>query len=275
MFREGRGYPVRMVRIYRGFFPKTLIHNALSRRKAFCVSLLVAGASANSFASSPAKPQDSFLDARISTGTGLGGHFDSSFLRICRLADRPCGLELRTCKGSRSISAPLIDVGGTTLRQALDRAVHPSSGYQWKVRDGVINVEPIVRSESGLMSRKVGPLSLHDLSSNDAFNLVLATAGIRTGGSFYSGPGPVYGAVDLELNKVTVREALNAIAKADGHVAWSLCVDRPERTINAFYVTTWGPASHAFRPKTAPNVLGARPKRWYTPIIESLFGYPQ
>lgn len=143
------------------------------------------------------------------------------------------------------------------------------------VRDGVINVEPIVRSKSGLLARKIGPLSFRDLSSNDAFHLALATAGIRTGGSFYSGPGPIYGAVDLELKKVTLREALNAIAQADGHVAWSLCVDEPERTINAFYVTTWGPASHAFRPRNAPKVLGARQKRWYSSVMESLFGYPQ
>lgn len=71
--------------------------SALSRRTALCFFLLAAGASENSVAASPAKPQNSFLDAPVSTGTGLGGYVESNFLRICALADRPCGIELQTC----------------------------------------------------------------------------------------------------------------------------------------------------------------------------------
>jgi hypothetical protein len=197
-----------------------------------------------------AAAQDSFLDTPIDNVTSF---FGDEFSVLCKAQNRPCGVEERHCNEIRTeTSATLTHMRKTTFRKALDQAVQSHNGYRWTVRDSVVNFEPVKRVGTDLLSRKLDKVSIHGVESSAAFRLVMKQAGISVNmaGTVYSGGGPpLFVPIDLELKDVTVREALNAIAKADGQVLWWYCSDKPEQTAADLGVMGWRYSQVTPKPK--------------------------
>ena len=55
----------------------------------------------------------------------------------------------------------------------------------------------------------------------------------------YSGRVMTFKRIDLDLRDATVRQALIAIAKADGQVLWTFCTDDPEKGTAGFFLYSW------------------------------------
>jgi len=90
---------------------------------------------------------------------------------------------------------------------------------------------PLVKND--LLARKVGYVSIHGSSSFRAAMKVLRQGKITVEWG-HSGHEAKYARIDLELRNVTVREALDAIAKADGQVTWSFVPIDIEKRIAQF-----------------------------------------
>jgi len=178
---------------------------------------------------------DSSLDTPIDDFTSDVGN---EFHTYCRAHNKPCGREEVRCGDFQILNAPKIHLKKTTHRKVLDQIVQLHRGYKWVQRDGVLNLEPIHRKGQDLLARKIDHLSIHGSTTLKAFLLVFKAAGIRVGMS-YSGPPMAFAPIDTEFNNVTVRDALNAIAKADGQVVWFFCADKPEESAGSFSLSSW------------------------------------
>ena len=180
---------------------------------------------------------DISLDAPIEDISAFAG---GEVTALCRAQNRPCGIEEDPGSSTHAPkSVTKIRIRKTTLRKALDQSAKLHPGKRWVVRNGVVNFEPQYRKGVDLLSRKLDKVSIHGMRTDAAFYLVLKQAGITTSGSFYSGTGPVYGVIDVDMKNVTVRDALNAIAKADGKVVWHFAADKPEESRASFSISTW------------------------------------
>jgi hypothetical protein len=179
----------------------------------------------------------SSMDATLDDVESFPG---GEFAAVCQAHNKPCGIEKNSCvsESSKNARSP-IHIRKTSLKNALNQATTLLPGHRWIVRDGVINLEPVMRRGPDLLSRRLDKVSLHGVSSEDAFYLVFKQAGIRTGGSAYVGGGPIFGSIDLDLSDITVRDAMNAITKADGQIVWQYCPDKPEQSLVSFNVSSW------------------------------------
>lgn len=197
------------------------------------VALLLMGSTRPNNASAA----DASLDAPLEDVSAFIGN---EVVALCRAQNRPCGVEQeQRPQVGRPKSTTMIHLKKTTFRKALDQTVRLHPGNRWTVRDGVVNFEPLNRIGPDMLSRKLDKVSIHGVPSDEAFNLVLKQAGIRTSGSAYSGAGPMFANVDVELKSITVRDALNAIAKADGQICWWFSADKPEQSLASFSASTW------------------------------------
>lgn len=164
---------------------------------------------------------------------------------LCSTISIPCGWEKSYVrKGESRISPPWntpLHLKNTTARKILDEIILRHPGHHWFFHDGVINIEPNRRGHKDLLLRKLDHLSIHG-SSRMAVEYVILRA--RIGGH---GPAMVgvfgrvhYNRVDLELNDVTVRQALNAIVKADGKAMWIFAPEEQVGNFQAYYwVKSW------------------------------------
>lgn len=166
-----------------------------------------------------------FLDAPIIdfSGTGVNELHD-----LCSQINMPCGFEGTYTRDwrDRIYHPPLggkLHLKNTSARKILDEIVRLYPGHHWRIHDGVINVGPDKNAPKDLLLRKLNHLSLHG-SSYMAARYVFIRAHIGIQGPVLMGTHLDdrlrYNRIDLELDDVTVREALNAIAKADGQAFW-------------------------------------------------------
>lgn len=162
-----------------------------------------------------AAPNDGALDARLGDFKAASGR---ELVTLCKeTLKKPCGLEeapgdsLQQGKGL----APL-HLSSASARETLDAIAARYPGYRWASRGGVVDFEPKALADD-LLSKKLDKVSIHAVSSFQAARMVLDQAKIP----YAYQPKPwLYGTVDMELTGVTVRDALNAIANADGQVMW-------------------------------------------------------
>lgn len=190
-----------------------------------------------------AASSDPSLDAPIDEFASMAGGA-SEFVTLCRMQNRPCGFEMERDTASQGSNRKKIHLKNTTARKTLDQIATLHPGHQWSFRNGVLNFEPIHRRVPDMLARKLNKVSIHGVVSRAAFDLVFKQAGIQiTGTQVYSGAGgPWFAPVDLEMQNVTVRDALNAIAKADGHVVWLFSPSAQEKNSGGFIVEGWGTA---------------------------------
>jgi hypothetical protein len=146
---------------------------------------------------------------------------------LCQAVDRPCGIEETQCDDLEPLGkSPMVELHSTTARKVLDEILRLHPSYRFALRNAVLNFEPASRDRPDPLATKLEQVSIHGSSSSIAAWSVIRQAGIEMdhrhgvtarGGMFEEAN------VTLELRNVTVREALNAIVKADGHSAWFFC----------------------------------------------------
>ena len=131
---------------------------------------------------------------------------------------------------------PVVHPHGTTLRQVLDSIISADPHYIWRVRKGVVNLEPVkgvpallktplVSYDSGEVTDAVSAVSI--LSSSPD----VVRAGARLGlthnalGPGLGGMAPVspqpQKPLGLRLHDAPLLDALNAIARANKHGVWT------------------------------------------------------
>ncbi len=123
----------------------------------------------------------------------------------------------------------------SSLRGALESIVTTDPKYVWEVKRSVINLVPR-NGEPRLLKVRVSKLQIIGAKTvNEGLDQLLATPEVRKlnlGRRFVQGgvyrfnpqnPTPKVGRkISLSLRNVTVREALNAIARAHGNAVWIL-----------------------------------------------------
>ncbi len=132
------------------------------------------------------------------------------------------------------------------LQEMLDRIVGLAPDYHWEIQDEVVNFLPI-QDEPPLLKVRVNSFTLKDAPSVDvALNKLYSLPQVKkavndlqlTYGvviiSRLSTPNAAPPKYTIECNDVTVREVLNAIARAHGRAVW----EYKERRCNGKTVLT-------------------------------------
>ncbi len=145
-------------------------------------------------------------------------HSGADVYDVCEAANMACGIEEDAVDGINTKSED-VTMRKTTIRAALNKAVARYGHYKWTIRNNVVNVEPLHRTTDGQLSKKLARVSIHGLSSLSAAITVLREANINV--LIVNSSSSFYGRVDFDLKDVTVREALNEIARQDGEFIWA------------------------------------------------------
>lgn len=181
---------------------------------------------------------DVSLDAVLSQYDARAG---IELLELCVKLNRPCGEELapgyRIMKLQDLRQSPELHFKNSTASRILDVISLRYPGHQWAIHDGVLILEPKNRVGEDLLDRRLDYVSILGRSSYEAAKMVFAQAKINVG-SIYVGPPMLYGRISVSLKNVTVREALNAIVKADGQAMWTFDPNE-KNTLAAFNILTW------------------------------------
>ncbi|MCX5797242.1 MAG: hypothetical protein NTY77_17260 [Elusimicrobia bacterium] len=176
----------------------------------------------------------------------------SAFRQLCRKAFIPCGLELVENPKSQAPKPFLAEE--EVLESALNRLVATSlKGYAWRVSDGVLEMAP----EAVLAGKKSSPLEkripevdvrggIDSTLQESVLEKICLAAGIVK--PYFAraivGPGgpEANRRVSVRLRDVTVREALNAVVRRDGHSLWEV-IETPDG--NGVYGHCWSPKWHS------------------------------
>jgi hypothetical protein len=146
----------------------------------------------------------------------------------------PGGIAVRS--GCGGLQSRFVNPDQTTLRGLLDAVAAAEPEYSWSIDDGVVNFVPR-DSEPVLLKSTVSRLEVRGEEPNEALQQLLALREVDTVARAELGPHTVTGGpyafmmdgskserkkVYLSLTNVTVREALNSIARAHGSAVWIL-----------------------------------------------------
>jgi hypothetical protein len=120
---------------------------------------------------------------------------------------------------------------GSSLRDVLDGIVYANPRYRWTVENGVINAIPI-GGEPELLKTHIREFKMQNaISPNSTLSELFSTTEVKASldrlglnealkaGSFPPSKVRKVG-LTLQYNNVTLREALNAIARAFGNTVW-------------------------------------------------------
>jgi len=141
------------------------------------------------------------------------------------LAERvssPFNVRARASKPLVSVRPRMVQVGGLTLRQALDAVVSAERRYEWRDLDGVVVVRPIAAWQDAAhpLLRPAPPLRLQAARVSEAFDAVHRVVDAQSTGSA--------AAVDdeprlsLDFSGGTLFDLLNALARSHDRLHWSL-----------------------------------------------------
>lgn len=155
-----------------------------------------------------------------------GDHGD--FVAVCRALHTGCGIE--TIDGVESLASrnsPL-PRAGRTAREILDEYVSTRPHDAWSLENGVLNLRPTAIPSPDWLSRKAGALSFRGSDGYDAAFQALCRTRARL--AVRQRKRPVLKPVSRTLDGVTVRQALNALAKDDGEYVWIVVHAKPEES---------------------------------------------
>lgn len=159
------------------------------------------------------------------------------FGRLCALLDQPCGEEMIPGNNPDLSHGKTFRVKRSTPRRSLDEFVRQHPSYRWVISEGVLILEPRQRSGVDVLSRKLDRVRINDTSSFKAALDIFKQAGISVTWTIRANR---YARIDLELRNVTVREALNAIVKADGQAIWKFASNGTKKEgQGSFAMGTW------------------------------------
>lgn len=120
---------------------------------------------------------------------------------------------------------------GLSLRDVLDGIVKTDPQYRWSVEDKVINALPVA-GEPTLLKTHIGEFRVENVAwANTALSMLIATPEVRASlnrlgltEALKAGavplPNPMKAGRIVQCNNVTLREALNVIARAFGNAVW-------------------------------------------------------
>jgi hypothetical protein len=135
---------------------------------------------------------------------------------------------IRNCDGDNSKQAwqPIVQ----PLRRVLDTMIEADPRYRWQAEDGIINLLP-ADGEPALLGTRISKFRVKDITSAlEALSKLLALPEVKKGMedlhlkpgiapiSYWSSPNPKPFSVRCE--GVTLKQALNSIARAQGRIVW-------------------------------------------------------
>jgi len=139
------------------------------------------------------------------------------------LASRvPMGIELIEVPFQHKWSIPAT---GRKVRDVLEALVAAEPGYTWEENDGVIVIHPVVpiNDARNKLNIRIPRFQLADVHSGGALDALAALFGIPVPPP---GPGDTKRfSVDVQDNS-TIRDALNAVVRAHGTLAWAYSYTR-------------------------------------------------
>jgi len=161
--------------------------------------------------------------------------------RIARVAGVPFGFESddRAPRPSTTVPVEPHYISASTLRAALDEFVRLDPRYEWRELGGVFVVRPISawNDPSNALNRPAADIDWHTLNVVSGFDRVAhllypdetsdVFAGLNGGGDR---------TFDVKVTGGTILDVLNAVARADGELGWSVRYGRPSDPV-AFELT--------------------------------------
>jgi len=158
----------------------------------------------------------------------------SAFEGALQIAGVPGGVAF--VEGCADEPKPLVHPHGATLLQVLDSITSGDSPYVWRMRKGLVNLEPVKgppvllqthlkRYDSGDLTDAVSAVSL--LKSLPELARAAAKHGLTQNvlgpglGGMAPGPPSPKKPVGVRMHDVTLLDALNAIARANEHGVWT------------------------------------------------------
>jgi hypothetical protein len=163
--------------------------------------------------------------------------YGAELLALCRALNKPCGYERPQSILYGKDRGPELHLNKKTPREILGEIIRRHPGHRWSSHNGVLTIEGDNSVGPDLLARKIDRVSIHGRTSFTAAHVVFAQAKIRVRQLQFGNLR--YAHIDLELRNVTVREALNAIAKADGQVMWFFTAIDREHGVGDFSLVTW------------------------------------
>ncbi len=137
-----------------------------------------------------------------------------------------CSFEELTEETARQ-APPVLERHATTLKDILDAVVFLHPNYQWTVDEDLVNIYPL----HSVLDTRVGSLRVSAKEVGDILeeDLQIEKLGI-TYFSELAGIGP---SINLDLQDVDIRQALNAIVKELGQAIWHIS-GRPQAYFLSF-----------------------------------------
>jgi len=180
------------------------------------VRLLVAAASLLTMSAGPAFALDqSDLDKPLAN---FATDEQGDFLAVCRALHTGCGAEVIDGVESLASKNSPLPRAGRTAREILDEYLATRPHDVWSLEDGVLNLRPRTTPSPDWLSKKIGAVTLRKIDGYQAALALLRATGASLGVRMRK--APALKTADLALKNATVRQGLNALAKADGEFVW-------------------------------------------------------
>lgn len=147
------------------------------------------------------------------------------FVSLCKLAKVPCGIELTRSREPGEIKVVQnLGMPNVLVKSVLEKLVQgPWKGYAWAVNDGVLDIGPLDflshRKQSPL-DKRLSYVDLTDVKAAIAIEELCERAGVASRSKNFEMLASYTGNVSLHLRNVTVREALDAVVRAEGGCLW-------------------------------------------------------
>lgn len=141
------------------------------------------------------------------------------FVAVCRALHTGCGIEVLDGVESLAASNSPLPRAGRTAREILDQYAAMRPHDEWALVDGVLNLRPATRPSPDYLSMKTGTLEFKKTEGWDAALALLRLTGAKLALRIYP-PKALLAPVDRTLKDMTIRQGLNALAKADGEFVW-------------------------------------------------------
>lgn len=174
------------------------------------------------------------------------------FVAVCRALHTGCGIEMIDGVESLAATNSPLPRAGRTAREILDEYVANRPHDDWALVDGVLNLKPAMRPSPDWLSKKN---AMEHVVQADAYQLsmwLLQGTGAAVGHRQYQAAPLLKPAKPLPKG-LTVRQSLNALAKADGEYVWIVEHAKPGGRYKLVF------RALSFR-EAKPGILNAHPE---------------
>lgn len=174
------------------------------------------------------------------------------FVAVCRALHTGCGIEVIDGVESLAATNSPLPRAGRTAREILDEYFANRPHDDWTLVDGVLNLRPAARPSPDWLSKKVGQGTLCTGDPYTAAITILQRTGAKVGHRPQPN-APILKSVNKPLKAVTVRQALNALAKEDEEFVWVVEHSKPSDPFTLVFTAI------AFR-EAKPGILNESPE---------------